>query len=145
MIAHFSINSTACTTSISIPADPMVGLFEHQPITGTGHASNSTTTGTSTVPATTINQQSSPNGNKEEYTIIGVITIIVIVILLYLINRGGKGDKKHENKVNEVNTVSNDHSIASVEKSAENNKTNENKSAEHLPDYDSKSQDTDNK
>lgn len=148
VITRFSINSTACTTSISIPSDPIVGLFELQPITGTSHTSNSTTTETSTVPTTTINQQSASNGNKEEYTIIGIIgiiAIIVIIILLYLINRGGKGDKKPENKVNEVNAVSHDHSTASVEKPAENKHNNENKPAEHVPDYNSDNQDADNK
>lgn len=140
VIAHFSINAKACTANISIPADPIVGLFELQAITSTTHTSNSTTTTTSTVPTTTITQQSSSGSNKEEYTIIGVMAIVVIIILLYLINRGGKKEKKHGDNVHDAHAVSHDNDV----RLENNNQNNGNNPAEHAPDT-SDRQDTVNK
>ena len=141
VITHFSINSNACTANISIPADPIVGLFELQAITGTGHTSNGTTIQTSTIPATTTYQQSASSSNKEEYTIIGIMAIIVILFLLYLINRGGKRGPKHEKEVQDTEKVPYDNSV----KSENNNQNNENNQAEHVQDNLSDRQETANK
>ncbi len=86
ILARFSANATLCTVSFPIPADPIIGLFEVQTITGPSQAYNKTTTTPAYANATQKVNGSMPT--SQEYDIIGISLIIIVVYLIYRINKG---------------------------------------------------------
>ncbi len=90
-ITPFTVNSTACTESFTVPGDPFVALLQ-APATTTTTTSSTTvqTTVSTTAAATTTIPSAIPKSNSTLLVVAIIIVIIIIVVAYYLL----KGSKK---------------------------------------------------
>ncbi len=88
-INPFTINSTACTVTFAIPADPIVGIFQYQQIAATSTVPTITTSLatsiTTTVPASAASSKSS--STLTWVAIIAIAIVVLVIIYLFIFRR----------------------------------------------------------
>ena len=97
-ITGFTVNTTACTMTFSVPPDPVVGLFAANPTTTTTSVATTSTVATTTAAATTLASTTIPQqpANQNSDALIAAVVVVIIIVVLagaYLASRKSKGKK----------------------------------------------------
>ncbi len=81
-ITPFTVNSSACTVTFSVPGDPVVGVFQIPAARTTTVLP--TTIATTIAPTTIVTPPVTPPSNATLYAAIVIIIVIVIIIAVWL-------------------------------------------------------------
>ncbi|MDE1871386.1 MAG: YncE family protein [Candidatus Micrarchaeota archaeon] len=85
-INSFTVDSSACSMSFSLPADPVVALYSSQ------HANTTTIAATtaSSLPSTTTIRQAPQRGSGHDIAYAAIAVVIILLVLIYAYSRRRK-------------------------------------------------------